>query len=484
MSNTDFPVVITAAGAQPTPPATLLATLIANVVATNPGYTATLPASLIEDVSSTEVGGLALIDSARVELLNSLTPFGANNFMLSELGQIYIGPGAAPAPPTNTSVYVSFSAEDASSNPLAGYVIPVGFTVSDGTYQYTVQDGGVTLSNGTSAPLYCLATIPGQWAVPAATVTTLITQPPTGVTLTCTNLVAGTSGTVAETAEQYRARVMQAGQAIAIGTIQFLKTTLAQVPGVQQELISVRQQPAGGWEVIVGGGDPYAVAFAILRSGLDVSTLTGSVINVTNITNANPGKVTTDINHGYATGQQVTMTGIVGMTPLNGELVTIIVLDEKTFTIGVDTTSFPAYISGGVVTPNFRNQAVSLNNFPDVYIVPFVIPPSQTVTIAVSWNTTTPNFVSQAAVAQLAAPAIAAYVNALGIGQPMSLILLEAAFTTAVASVLDASSISLLTFAVSINGVSTLPIGSSPLIFGDPESYFTTTSSAIAVTQA
>ena len=51
---------ISAAGAQPTPPATLLGELINNVIATNPGYTANLPGSLIEDISSTD---LQVIDS-------------------------------------------------------------------------------------------------------------------------------------------------------------------------------------------------------------------------------------------------------------------------------------------------------------------------------------------------------------------------------------------------------------------------------------
>src|ERR1700761_7470267 len=108
----DIPVVITAAGVQPTPPATLLAQLLAGVAAKNSGYTATLPASLIEDISSTDVGALVICDTARVETLNSISPYSANDFLLSQLGQIYIGPGAAPAVPTNTSVYVEFTAID------------------------------------------------------------------------------------------------------------------------------------------------------------------------------------------------------------------------------------------------------------------------------------------------------------------------------------------------------------------------------------
>jgi hypothetical protein len=483
MSNTDFPVIIGPAGAQPTPPSVLLAELLALVASTNPGYTATLPGSLIEDVSSTEVGGLAVTDSARVETINSLTPYAANAFLLSQLGQVYIGPGAAPAPPTNTSVFVVFTASDtATSAPITGQVIPIGFTVSDGTYQYVVQDGGATGAGGVTMPLFCIATIAGTWPVPTNTVTQLVTPAPPGVTLTFTNQVAGVSGAVAETEEQYRARVVIAGRAVCQGLPETLKTALGRVAGVQQNLISTRQQP-GAWEIIVGGGDPYEVANAIVDSGVNVAGIVGSTLAVTAITAHNPGNVTTDINHLFTTGQVIEMTGIVG-PPLNNTPYTITVVDEKNFTIGLDTTSMPAYVSGGVVTPNLRNVTVSINDYPDIYSVTFVNPPLQTVTIAVTWDTTATNFVSQAAVAQLAAPAIAAYVNALAVGEPMSLILLDRAFTDAVASVLDASTISVLDFAVSINGVSTLPIAGSPLILGDPESYFSTSAPAVSVTQS
>ena len=480
-----LPVAVTVAGAQPTPPAVLLAELIASVGAVTPGYTANLPSSLIEDVSSTEVGGLAMIDSARVEILNSITIYTANAFMLSQLGQIYIGPGAAPAVPTNTSVEVVFHAVDASNNPLPGQIIAVGFTVTDGTYQYVVQDGGVTSADGFSPPLFCQATTAGTWAVPTNTVTGLVTGAPPGVVLTCTNTEAGVSGGPAETEEQYRARVIQAGQAISQGTPQMLKTLVGQVAGVQQRLISVRQQPGGFWEVIVGGGDPYQVAYAIYDSGLNVAGLVDSTLAVTNITNANPGVVTTDLNHGYATGQTgVVITGIVGMTPLNGvSLPPITVISPTTFSIGIDTTSFPAYVSGGVVTPNLRNLPVSLKDYPDVYTVPLVLPPQQTVAIAVTWNTSSPNFVSAAAVAQLGNPALVAYVNAIPDGAPMNLFELQTTFQAAIASVLPPALLTRMVFAVSINGVGVVPVAGTGVIAGDPESYFQTVPSSVVITQ-
>ena len=479
----NFPVVITSAGVQPTPPATILAALIASVTATNPGITFSLPGSLIEDISSTDVAAIAECDQARVETLNSISPYAANDFMLLELGQIYIGPGAAPGVPTNTSVSVVFTALDPNTSaPIAGLVIPVGFTVSDGTYQYVVQDGGVTASNGQTLPLYCIATVAGSWAVPSGTVTTLITAEPPGVNLTCSNTTPGVAGAVAETAEQFRARVLQAGQAVSTGLATTLKTLLGQVPGVQQRLISVLQQPGGFWEVIVGGGDPYLVAGAIYDSGVNIAGLVGSTLSITAITNANPGQITTATNHGYSNGQVAEASGIVGMTELNGVPFTVTVVDEKNFTIGINTTGYTAYVSGGVLTPNLKNVAPNISDPPDIYTVPFVDPPQQTVTIAVSWNTTQPNFVSQAAVAQLAAPAIADYINSITVGGPISLLILGETFAAAVASVLDPETISVLTFTVSINGVSTSPTGQ--LILGDSESYFFSTTAGIAVSQA
>jgi Ubiquitin-activating enzyme E1 FCCH domain len=478
----DIPVIVTAAGAQPTPPSVLNAQLIAAVTAVNPGYTI-LGAALIEDVASTNTGALTICDSARVETINSLTPFGANNFLLWQLGQIYIGPGSAPGTPTNTSVYVTFTAEDAASSAaLSGYVIPVGFTVSDGTYQYIVQDGGVTASSGVTEPLFCIATIPGSWAVATNTVSQIVTSVPSTVTLSCTNPTPGVAAAAAETAEQYRVRVLQAGQAIATGTATMLKTLLGQVPGVQQRLVSTLQISGGGWTVIAGGGDPYLTAGAIYASGLDISTLVAPPLSVTNITQAASGEVTTATNHNLTTGESITMSGIVGMVNLNGVLVPVTVVDEKHFTIGVNTTGYPAYISGGTISPNPIVVTPNINDPPNIYGVPFVNPPAQTVTMTVQYNTTQPNFTGAAAVAQLAAPAIADYVNSIAAGNPINLLVVQNVFAAAIASILDPSLISALTISVSINGVSTAPVGE--LVESDPYSYFTATTAGITVEQA
>ena len=98
-----IPLVMGVNGAVPTSPVNLRSTLINNVAATNPGYTANLPGTLIEDIASTDVAAMAQIDQARVDAVNSVTPYGANAFVLAMLGAQF---GIQQGLPTNTSVYV------------------------------------------------------------------------------------------------------------------------------------------------------------------------------------------------------------------------------------------------------------------------------------------------------------------------------------------------------------------------------------------
>ena len=143
MSDT-FPTVVTSAGLQPTSPIVIRQALVDAVAATNPGYTANLPGSLIEEIASTDVAAIALADAAKVELVNGLTPYGANNFLLRQLGNIY---GVPLGLDSTTSVQVVFAGD-------VGFVISAGFTVSDGTYQYVVQTGGVIGTDGFSGELF------------------------------------------------------------------------------------------------------------------------------------------------------------------------------------------------------------------------------------------------------------------------------------------------------------------------------------------
>lgn len=453
-----LPTVITAAGLQPIPPETLRSQLVTAVAEVRPGYTSTLPGSLIEDIASTDVFAIAMMDQFRIDLVNSLTPFGANPFLLNALGQIY---GVDVGQAANTSVFVQFSG-------TPGFVIAKGFRVSDGSHQYIVQEGGIVGADGDSGLIYCLAANTGIWAVPAGTVTQMITSVPTGIALTVDNPETGIPGTGEETQESFRARVLQAGLAASQGMARYLKTLLGRVPGVQPRLVSVVQKDTG-WSIIVGGGDPYQVAYAIFTAVFDIPDLVGSEIVVDAFTAANPGAVTTDLNHGYVTGDEVTITGCDPAT--YDDTYTVTVTGLKTFTVGVDTSALDPYVGGGVCTPNTRNIVTTVIDYPDEYQIPYISPPQQVVAIVVTWNTTSPNVVSESAMAQLAVPALVTYVNSLSAGQAMNLFVLESVFQDAVASVLPPPLLTRMVFAVSIDGVGVSPEVGTGIIAGDPESF-------------
>lgn len=469
----DIPIILTTAGRTNTAPAVLRDEVVALVSAIVPGFTSNLPGSLIEDLVSTETGALIVLDQLITELINSVTPYGANAFILNQQGQMF---GVQPGASVNTSVYIVFGG-------VPGFVIAQGFTVSDGQHQYVVQEGGVIQASGFSLPIFAVATVSGTWAVPVNTVNQLITSAPTSFTLTVYNPQAGVPSIGAETEEGYRARVLQAAVASAQGFPAFLRTLLGNVPGVQSRLISIKQG-SPGWEIIVGGGDPYNVANAIFRAVFDISILRGSVTGVTGITKANPGVVTTDINHGLTTGQNdVSIAAVLGMTAANGGPYTVTVISPTTFSFGVNTTSFGTYTGGGVVTPNTRNVTVTLVDFPDSYVVPFINPPQQSVAMTLTWNTSSINVVSPAAVAQLGNPALVAYVNSVAVGQPMNLFELQATFQQAIASVIPPALLTRMVFSVSIDGIGVAPDAGTGIIAGDPESYFQTDTSLITINQ-
>lgn len=470
-TTTTIPIVMGPAGMVPDTPANVQAALIANVSATNPGYTANLPGTLIEDISSTDVAAILACNAALVELVNSVTPYGANQFLLNQLGQIY---GVQQGVGSNTSVYVVFTGSP-------GYVIVPGFTVSDGTHQYVVQDGGVVASSGVSASLYCVATTAGTWAVPANTVTQLATSVPSFITLSVTNPIAGTPSTGAQTVASYRSQVLQAGLASSIGTIRYLKTQLENVSGVQSRLIAVNQNGAY-WQIIVGGGDPYQVGYAIFNSLFDINNLSGSNFAVTGISNTNPAVITTNLNTNFTTGETVVIAGASGMTGINGTW-TATVLSPTTFSVPYNATSAPPYVGGATLAPN-RNQTVSINDFSNTYSIVYVVPPVQSVSVSLTWNTTSPYAVSAASMASLGSAAIVEYINNIAVGQPINLFELQNAFQIATASILPTPYLTRMVFTVYINGVATPPASGTGIIAGDPESYFLTNSTLISISQA
>jgi len=72
---------------------------------------------------------------------------------------------------------------------------------------------------------------------------------------------------------------MRSGMFGVQGTPDCYRSSLQKVAGVQENLISFRQATLGKWVAVVGGGDPYEVAYAIYKAVPDISILTNDVSN-------------------------------------------------------------------------------------------------------------------------------------------------------------------------------------------------------------
>ena len=91
-----------------------------------------------------------------------------------------------------------------------------------------------------------------------------------------------------------------------------------------------------------GGADPLTFSVA------NIGGTAGTSKTITAITRADPGVVTASA-HGFSTGNRIAFSSVVGMTQVNGNVYTITVIDENSFSI-VDTSSFTAYSSAGTAS--------------------------------------------------------------------------------------------------------------------------------------
>ena len=104
---------------------------------------------------------------------------------------------------------------------------------------------------------------------------------------------------------------------------------------------------------VIGGNQQGFVLFR------DEGTAEGSSLSIQNIsfpatitaiTQANPAVITA--NNQFIPGQAVIISGVVGMVNLNGNTYTIQAATSTTITITVNSSGFPAYVSGGIATPS------------------------------------------------------------------------------------------------------------------------------------
>ena len=460
------------AGPTPTDPQVLWDGLLAAVAAVQPDYTGNLPLTLIEDVAATDVGALVSIDQARVDAINSVTPYGANPFILSQQGAFY---GLPQGQPTNTSAPVIFYGP-------AGYTIPQGFMVSDGTYQYTTQEGAIIGTSGASSAVYAVAVQSGTWTPLENTINQIITALPIGYTITVTNPVAGTPGGSAESVESYRARVLQSAQATGQSLTSLIKSNLARIPGAVVNQISV-VKVGNALKIICGGGDPYAVAYAIFESTVNWPALvTSTAIASVTITAGGSGYTSAPTVTFSAPGSGTTATGTATIS--GGAVTGVTITNPGSGYASMPTVAFSGGAgSNAAGTVNSRNITVSIIEAPDTYAITFVVPVAQIITGSTAWDTTIPSFTNALTCNALAQAALILYFNTLGTGQPINLLAMRVAFQQAVSGLLTPAQIDVLTFSIYINGVLTAPSSGAEIIQGDLEGYYVCEQGSFTVSQ-
>ena len=110
-----------------------------------------------------------------------------------------------------------------------------------------------------------------------------------------------------------------------------------------------------GRKVTLDSGESIAWAYGAATATVveieeagDASEVAALTMNAA--TKANPGAITCTANHLLVNGDRVRITGVVGMTELNGNVYTITKTSATAFTIGVNTGAFTTYGSAGTVT--------------------------------------------------------------------------------------------------------------------------------------
>ncbi len=93
------------------------------------------------------------------------------------------------------------------------------------------------------------------------------------------------------------------------------------------------------------------------------------------ISKENPAKVTI-ADHGFANGDKIYIANVAGMTQVNGSIYTVTVVDAGNITIGVDSSDYGAYSSGGVAAKEpadgfndtlvaYHTNSIQIKNYSD-----------------------------------------------------------------------------------------------------------------------
>lgn len=240
-----------------------------------------LPSGIQNNLIDESVLDIVEIQDMLSNVMNSVSPSYANDFIVKELGAAFGLKIKDKALPNTTITFYG----------LQGVVIPEGLEVgnADGSKKFITTKSDIINAAG-QVSIYCEGADYYDTPTPANTLNVLLNQV-LNVT-SCTNLNDAVESIPAETISEFRSRFQTRAQANRSGTVATLDNNLKEIEGTVDRLCTYKASQIieegvkeAVIEVVVGGGDDYQVALAIFNSVLYpdifVSNPSGSETNRT-----------------------------------------------------------------------------------------------------------------------------------------------------------------------------------------------------------
>ena len=223
-----------------------------------------LPSGIQNNLIDESILDIVEIQDMLSNVMNSVSPSYANDFIVKELGAAFGLKIKDKALPNTTITFYG----------LAGVVIPEGLEVgnADGSKKFITTKSDIINAAG-QVSIYCKGADYYDTPTPANTLNVLLNQV-LNVT-SCTNLNDAVESTPAETISEFRSRFQTRAQANRSGTVAALDNALKEIEGTVDRLCTYKASQIieegvkeAVIEVVVGGGDDYQVALAIFNSVL------------------------------------------------------------------------------------------------------------------------------------------------------------------------------------------------------------------------
>jgi uncharacterized protein (TIGR02217 family) len=111
----------------------------------------------------------------------------------------------------------------------------------------------------------------------------------------------------------------------------------------------IKKPVAGTTRVAVAGVESTSVMSWTVDTTTGLVTFANTTKSITGISQAAAAVITLGIGHGFLAGESVYVSGVSGMTQINGARYYVTTVSPTTITVAVNSSAFSAYTSGGTV---------------------------------------------------------------------------------------------------------------------------------------